>query len=106
GLTWYYQVETLIFGRAVERALHPERYIVGCRDPRAPLPAPLAGLLAAFDCPVLPMRYESAELTKVATNLCLVPSVSVANTLAELCESIRTDWSDMVPALKLDRRIG
>ncbi len=106
GLTWYYQVETLIFGRAVERALHPERYIVGCRDPRAPLPGPFAALLAAPDCPVLPMRYESAELTKIAINMCLVSSVSVANTLAELCESIGADWSEMVPALKLDRRIG
>ncbi|NBR41226.1 MAG: GDP-mannose dehydrogenase, partial [Alphaproteobacteria bacterium] len=29
----YYQVETLIFGRAVERAMYPERYILGCVDP-------------------------------------------------------------------------
>ena len=29
----YYQVETLVFGRAVERATKPERYIVGCADP-------------------------------------------------------------------------
>src|SRR5690349_5333993 len=26
------QVETLVFGRAVERALNPERFIVGCAD--------------------------------------------------------------------------
>src|SRR5712691_5820130 len=38
GLQLYYQVETLIFGRAVERALHPERFIVGCPDAAAPLP--------------------------------------------------------------------
>jgi pimeloyl-ACP methyl ester carboxylesterase len=30
----YYQVETLVFGRAVERATKPERFIVGCADPR------------------------------------------------------------------------
>src|SRR5206468_5432878 len=30
GRSLHYQVETLIFGRAVERALQPERYIVGC----------------------------------------------------------------------------
>ena len=52
------------------------------------------------------MRFESAELTKIAINMCLVSSVSVANTLAELCEAIGADWSEMVPALKLDRRIG
>jgi UDPglucose 6-dehydrogenase len=102
----YYQVETLVFGRAVERALHPERFIVGCADPERPLPAPYGDFLAAFGCPVLPMRYESAELAKIAINCCLVASVSVANTLAELCERIGADWSEIVPALKLDKRIG
>ena len=106
GRVLYYQVETLIFGRAVERALQPERYIVGCSDPAQPLPGPYAEFLAAHGCPVLPMRYESAELAKISINMCLVASVSVANTLAELCENIGADWSEIVPALKLDRRIG
>src|SRR5260221_414652 len=44
----YYQVETLVFGRAVERATQPERYIVGCADPAAPLNADLQAILAAF----------------------------------------------------------
>ncbi|HEY4136779.1 MAG TPA: UDP binding domain-containing protein [Alphaproteobacteria bacterium] len=102
----YYQVETLIFGRAVERATEPERFIVGCADPAASLPAPYRELLEAFGCPILPMRYESAELAKISINMCLVASVSVANTMAELCEQIGAVWSEIVPALKLDRRIG
>ena len=102
----YYQVETLIFGRAVERALHPERFIVGCEDPARPLPPAYQELLASFGCPVLPMRYESAELAKIAINLCLVASISTANTLAELCEVIGADWSEIAAALRLDRRIG
>ena len=94
----YYQVETLVFGRAVQRALHPERTIVGCADPDAPIePRYLA---------VLSMRYESAELAKIAINCCLVSSISVANTLSEICENIGADWSEIVPALKLDARIG
>jgi len=52
------------------------------------------------------MRYESAELAKIAFNCCLVASVTVGNTLAELCERIGADWSEIAPALKLDRRIG
>jgi UDPglucose 6-dehydrogenase len=102
----YYQVETLIFGRAVERATKPERFIVGCADPAQPLPASYATFLRAFDCPILPMRLESAELAKISINMCLVASVSIANTMAELCERIGADWSEIVPALKLDRRIG
>ena len=106
GRALYYQVETLIFGRAVERALEPERFIVGAADPAAPLADPLRAYLSAFGCPILPMRYESAELAKISINCCLVSSVTVANTLAELCEKIGADWSEIVPALKLDRRIG
>jgi len=102
----YYQVETLVFGRAVDRAVNPERFIVGCADPSAPLPAPYREFLSAFGCPILPMRYESAELAKIAINCCLVASVSVANTLAELCEQIGAAWSEIGPALKLDKRIG
>ena len=102
----YYQVETLIFGRAVAQATKPERFIVGCADPRRPLDPRFAALLDAFKCPILPMRYESAEMAKIAINMCLVSSISLANMLAELCEKIGADWSEIAPALKLDRRIG
>ncbi len=102
----YYQVETLVFGRAVERATKPERYIIGCADPDKPLDSRFRAVLQAFDCPILPMRYESAELAKISINMCLVASIGVANMLAELCEGIGAVWSEIVPALKLDRRIG
>jgi UDPglucose 6-dehydrogenase len=102
----YYQVETLVFGRAVACATKPERYIIGCADPTQRLNPHYSAVLEAFDCPILQMRYESAELAKISINCCLVASVSVANMLAELCEGVGADWSEVVPALKMDRRIG
>jgi UDPglucose 6-dehydrogenase len=102
----YYQVETLVFGRAVERATRPERFIVGCADPRRPIASALKVFLESFSCPILPMAYESAELAKISINFCLVASIAVANTLAEVCERVGADWSDIAPALKLDKRIG
>jgi UDPglucose 6-dehydrogenase len=106
GLRLYYQVETLIFGRAVERALKPERWIVGCADPAQPLPSPFAAFLDAFDCPRLAMRYESAELCKISINMFLTASVTTANMLAEICEAVGAEWNEIAPALRLDRRIG
>ena len=100
------QVETLVFGNAVKRALEPERFIVGCADPRDPLPSLYTLWLSAFDCPILPMRFESAELAKISINCFLVSSVTTANTLAEICEHTGADWSEIAPALRLDRRIG
>jgi UDPglucose 6-dehydrogenase len=102
----YYQVETLIFGRAVERATLPERFIIGCNNPDQGIDSRLEKYLKSFNCPLLQMRYESAELAKISINMCLVASVSVANTMAEICENIGADWSEIVPSLKLDKRIG
>lgn len=106
GANLYYQVETLIFGRAIERTLYPERYIVGCDSPEQPLPDVLRRYLESYGCPILPMRFESAELAKISINMCLIASVGVANMMAELCERVGADWSEIVPSLKLDRRIG
>ncbi len=102
----FYQVETLIFGRAVERATQPERFTIGCADPQKPLPQSYGTFLGAFGCPLLPMGYESAELAKIAINCFLVASVSTTNTLAGLCERLGADWSEIAPSLRLDARIG
>lgn len=104
--TRYYQVETLIFGRAVERARQPERFIVGAADPSRPLPSSYHRFLSSFGCPILPMRYESAELAKTAINIFLAAQVTATNTLAELCEVTGADWNEIVPSLRLDARIG
>lgn len=102
-VTVVYLVETLIFGRAMERATRPERFMVGCDGP---IPPVLDRPLREYAVPVLPMRYESAELCKTAINLYLCGGVTYANTLSSLCERIGADWSEIVPALRLDRRIG
>ena len=90
----------------MERALFPERFMVGCADPASRCRRSFTELLAAFKCPILPMRYESAELAKIAINIFLTASVTATNTLANICEKIGADWGEIAPALKLDKRIG
>lgn len=102
----FYQVETLIFGQAIDRALNPERFIVGCLDPEKELPKVLRNFLESFGCPILPMRYESAELAKIAINMFLVSSVCTTNMIASLCEKMGAQFSEIAPALMLDKRIG
>ena len=46
----FYQVETLMFGQALERATNPERLIVGCADPHCLLPVSYRRLLETFGC--------------------------------------------------------
>jgi UDP-glucose 6-dehydrogenase len=42
---------------------------------------------------ILAMRYESAELAKISVNFYFVASVSAANTLVEVSETIGADRS-------------
>ncbi len=102
----FYQVETLVFGIAMQRALYPERYIVGISDKNQILSRNFIDYLESYGCPILPMIYESAEFCKICINVFLAASVSVSNTLEEICEKIGAKWSEIAPALKLDRRIG
>lgn len=102
----YYQVETLVFGIAMQRALYPERYIVGTQSKNAPLDPNFERFLKAFNCPLLVMDYESAEFCKICINAFLAATVSTTNTLEEICQKIGAHWRDIVPALRLDKRIG
>lgn len=102
----YHWVETLVIGNAVERCLKPERIILGCSSNGNTGASRLEGALSTFDCPVLKMSYESSELTKAAINLYLSCSVTFANVMADLCEATGASMNEIVPALRLDRRIG
>jgi len=102
----YYQVETLVFGRALERALKPERIIIGCEDAESKINHFFLKYLNNFNCPIIKMKYESAELTKISINILLASSITTTNMLAEACEKVSADWHEILPALKLDERIG
>jgi UDPglucose 6-dehydrogenase len=102
----YHQVETLIFGKAINRALYPERIILGCKDKSKKVNPLYLKYLKSFNCPVLKMEYESAEIAKISINLLLASSVTTTNILSELCEKVSADWNEIIPALKLDKRIG
>jgi len=102
----FYQVETLIFGNSIKRASFPERIIIGTHSLALNKKSNFSILLNSFKCPIIPMSYESAELSKISINMLLIANVTTANILSELCEKIGANWSQIVPALRLDKRIG
>lgn len=101
----FYQVETLIFGKAFQRALNPERIIVG-KNNNNKIPTIYNSFLKKFKCPILYMNYESAELCKIAINLYLISQVTTTNSIAEISKKIGANWNDIKLALNLDSRIG
>ena len=102
----YYLMETLIFGRGLERTMHPERYIVGVADTSKVLPAAFKQYLDMGKCPIHVMSYESAELTKLAANFVLSANITAANSLADLAQRIGANWEHIEAALRQDERIG
>ena len=102
----YYQVETLIFGNALERALKPERIVIGCKNSESKINQFFLNFLNSFNCPIIKMKYESAELAKISINILLASSITATNMLAQVCEKISADWYEIIPALRLDKRIG
>lgn len=102
----YYQVETLVFGDALNRALYPERMIVGCSDPKNQINSKYMSYLKAFNSPIMKMNYESAEIAKMSINLLLASSVTTSNLISEVCETNKASWQDIMSVLRSDKRIG
>lgn len=102
----YYQVETLVFGNGIYRAMNPERIIIGKEKKISKINSYYSQFLKKFKSKIIEMNYESAELAKISINLFLIANVSTANSLARIAENIGADWNSIVEALKLDRRIG
>ena len=103
----YYWVDVLVVGDAVARFLHPGRITIGYEaTPAEPMSDAVLRLLQVFDCPVLSMNYESAEITKSAMNVYLATTVTFANAISNLCEVSGADMKDVITALRLDKRVG
>lgn len=103
----YCHVETLkVNDEALDRALNPERIILGHHNLGGFVDSRLTKFLGSFKCPILPMSYESAELAKIAINIYLVSQLETTNKLAKISEKIGANWDDIIPALQTDKRIG
>ncbi len=106
----FYLVETLIFGKAIKRALKPEQIIIGSkkilRSKKFNKNYYLEKYIKKFTKNINYMNYKSAELAKISINLYLISSISYTNTLSDYCEQANINWSDIEKILRNDKRIG
>ena len=110
-VTLVWNPEFLREGFAVGDTLHPDRLVYGLEDPLRP-GAGAAALDEVYapildrDVPRLLMGYEDAELVKVSANAFLAPKISFINAIAEVCEQVGADVTEVARALGMDERIG
>jgi UDPglucose 6-dehydrogenase len=99
-----YIPEFLRLGIAVETFLHADRFVVGCDDPT--ISQRVTSLYQPLGCPLFCTDIRSAEMAKHASNAFLAMSISFINEMADLCEQLQADASEVAKILKLDKRIG
>jgi UDPglucose 6-dehydrogenase len=96
--------EFLREGSAVSDFMNPDRIIVGSDIQDAA--ERVAALYARLGAPMVLTDAASAELIKYAANSFLAMKLSYVNAIAELCERLGADVSDVTEGLGYDRRIG
>ena len=96
--------EFLRQGTALHDFLNPTRIVVGGDNDTAV--QKVASLYAAVEAPLLTMNAASAEALKYAANSFLATKLTFVNAIADICELVGADISDVVRGLGLDPRIG
>ena len=99
--------EFLKEGSAVEDFLRPDRIVVGIESKKAE--KILKRLYKPFVLnghPIIFMDIPSAEMTKYAANAMLATKISFMNDIANLCEIVGADVSNVRRGIGSDTRIG
>ncbi len=99
-----YFPENLRLGQAFASFLTPERIVIGSDNAEAL--AKFRKDFHFFNCPVITMGLESAEMVKHALNSYLATCISFSSELSDLSEKTGANMSDVITALKLDNRVS
>ncbi len=96
--------EFLREGSAISDFMHPDRVVIGAQDSAAA--ASIESLYAPLDTTVLITDWKTSEMIKYASNAYLATKISFVNEVANVCELVGADVSQVTAGMGLDRRIG
>lgn len=96
--------EFLAQGTAVRDTLHAARIIIGTESKEAE--ELLRKIYEPFHLPIVSVKRRSAEMIKYASNDFLALKISYMNDIANLCELVGADITDVAKGMSYDERIG
>jgi len=96
--------EFLKEGVAIADFLRPDRVVVG--DFRAADGDRVAALYEPLGAPILRTSVPTAEMIKYASNAFLATKISFINEIANVCEEVGADVTEVAEGMGLDGRIG
>ncbi|MFC2122465.1 UDP-glucose dehydrogenase family protein [Bacteroidota bacterium] len=96
--------EFLREGKAVYDFMRPDRIVIGAESERAA--NVMKELYQPLNAPIIVTSIETAELIKHASNAFLAMKVSYINALANICEAVGGDVTQVADGMGIDKRIG
>ena len=96
--------EFLREGSAVHDFMSPDRIVLGSTDVRAA--HRVAELYTPLQAKVIVTDLRTAEMIKYASNAFLATKISFINEMANICEAVRADVTEVARGMGMDRRIG
>jgi UDPglucose 6-dehydrogenase len=96
--------EFLREGTAIDDTLHPDRIVIGLD--KSELAATMIALHISFSEQIFITDIRSAEMIKYASNAFLATKISFINEIANICEKVGADVTEVSKGMGLDRRIG
>ncbi|WP_339222524.1 UDP-glucose/GDP-mannose dehydrogenase family protein [Paenibacillus sp. FSL H8-0332] len=96
--------EFLREGSAIRDTLHPDRIVIGLDN--SALEPTMRELHKGFTDNVFVTDIRSAEMIKYASNAFLATKISFINEIANICEKVGADVTEVAEGMGMDRRIG
>jgi UDPglucose 6-dehydrogenase len=106
GLAYVSCPEFLKEGTALEDFLHPERVVVGAEPEDEAAGDLVQGVYEPLGGQIVRTDVTSAEMIKLASNAFLAAKISFINEIANVCEDLGADVTDVAAGMGLDDRIG
>src|SRR6266566_4563914 len=96
--------EFLAEGRALQDFMNPDRVVIGAytdEDGRV-----VEALYDGIETPIVRTDVASAEMIKLAANAFLMTRISFINEIANVCEAVGADVTEVARGVGLDHRLG
>src|SRR2546421_903840 len=96
--------EFLAEGRALQDFMHPDRIVIGAyaeEDGKV-----VEALYDGIETPIVRTDVASAEMIKLAANAFLMTRISFINEIANVCEAVGADVTEVARGVGLDKRLG
>jgi UDPglucose 6-dehydrogenase len=96
--------EFLREGSAISDTLHPDRIVIGASSEKAS--EKIRRIYEPLEASIFITDVASAEIIKYAANSFLATKISFMNAIANLCEKVGADVTQVIQGVGSDKRIG